>query len=153
MSSVREYARDDSGTSMVEFALVAPVVILVLVASLDFARALNAYVTVANATREGARYASVHPEADPAAIVASVAARISPLDPGSLSVTATYDDGSGAQAWPVGGLPLSPRAPTAMRVRVSASYPWVASTWVVGSFFGATGTRTFGSSSTSEAFR
>jgi Flp pilus assembly protein TadG len=153
MIALRHFRRDEGGTTLVEFALVAPVLIFVLVACLDFARALNAYVTVANASREGARYASVHPGADPSAITASVAARISPLDPASLIVTLTYDDGTGPQAWPVGGIPMSSPAPAPIAIRITTTYSWQASTWVVGSFFGAAGSRTFGSSSVTEATR
>jgi Flp pilus assembly protein TadG len=49
---VKRMLEEQRGTTLVEFALVTPVLILVLVASLDFARALNAYVTVTNASRE-----------------------------------------------------------------------------------------------------
>jgi Flp pilus assembly protein TadG len=47
------------GQSMVEFALVLPVFILILVGIFDFGRAIFAYHTLANASREGARQAVV----------------------------------------------------------------------------------------------
>jgi hypothetical protein len=42
----------------VELALVSFLLILLLVGVIDFARAFNSYVVIANASREGARYAS-----------------------------------------------------------------------------------------------
>lgn len=44
---------------MVEFALIAPVLILLVFALFDFGRAIYAYNTVSNAAREGARVAIV----------------------------------------------------------------------------------------------
>ncbi|HVD31505.1 MAG TPA: TadE/TadG family type IV pilus assembly protein [Methylomirabilota bacterium] len=153
MIGIPRFTRDDRGATLVEFALALPVLLLVLVACLDFARALNAYVTVANASREGAYYATIHPGADPDTIRDEVRARVSPLDASALLVTATYDSGSGPQAWPVGGVPQSAPLPAPVVVRVSTTYQWRASTWIVGSFFGAAGSRTFGSSSAMEVMR
>lgn len=148
------FVSDERGATLVEFALVAPVVILILVACLDFARALNAYVTVANASREGARYATLHPAADNAAIRSAVRARAIPLDTATIGVIVTYDDGSGPQPWPDSGVPESWPSPQPIAVRVATSYDWHASTWVVGAFFAITsGSRTFGSESTMVAIR
>lgn len=147
------FAADDRGATLVEFALVAPVLILLLVACLDFARVMNAYVTIENASREGARYAVVHPTADPSAIRAAVAARVVPLDTAQLNgrVSVSYDAGAGVRPWPIGGIPRSARGPAPVVVRVDVSYPWNATTWLIGSFFAAGGPRTFGSSSSMEA--
>lgn len=151
---IRKMARDDRGATIVEFALVAPVLILVLVACLDFARGVNAYVTVANASREGARFATVHPTAALAEIKAAVTTRMSPLDTSSppLSVDAFYDDGTGPLSWPnTGGIPQSAGRP-AVSVRVVVTYQWAAVTAIVGSFFGSSGP-TFSSASSMEAIR
>jgi Flp pilus assembly protein TadG len=153
MNAFARFPQEEKGTTLVEFALVVPVVILVLVTCLDFARALNAYVTIANASREGARYATVHPDADLSQIQAAVAARVAPLDPTRMTISATYNAGYGPQGWPAGGIPASSPAPALVQVRVDASYDWSATTWLVGSFFGATGSRSFASSSAMEAFR
>ena len=155
MKLARLFAADDRGTTLVEFALVAPVLILTLVACLDFARAMNAYVTIENASREGARYAAVHPTSDPAAIQAAVAARVVPLDTAQLNgrVHVFYDAGRGVQPWPTGGIPRSVPGPAPVVVRVDVSYPWNAATWLVGSFFAASGSRTFASSSSMEAIQ
>ncbi len=69
-----------------EFALVLPVLILILIAILDFGRALYAYSVVANCAREGARFAIIHPD-DTAGITAVVENAAVGLDPSRLSVT------------------------------------------------------------------
>jgi len=143
---VERWIAEESGATLVEFALVTPVLILVLVASLDFARALNAYVTVTNASREAARYAIVHPLASDSSIEAFVATRIVPLDPAALNVTAVY-----AQA-PVATwrsfADWSSLAPSEWTVTVRVTYRWDAATWMVGRFFSAaSGSRTFDVSS------
>ena len=51
--------RGRSGQSLVEFALVFPIVILLFMAIFDFGRAIFAYNTVSNAARDGARVAIV----------------------------------------------------------------------------------------------
>jgi Flp pilus assembly protein TadG len=50
-----------SGQSLVEFALLFPLLLLILLGAIDLGRAFNAYVTITNASREGARYGSTHP--------------------------------------------------------------------------------------------
>ena len=49
------------GQGLVEFALILPILLLVLVGMLEFGRILFIYVNVSNAAREGARYGIVHP--------------------------------------------------------------------------------------------
>ena len=51
--------RDPRGQSMVEFALILPIFVLVLVGLFDVGRAVYAYNTVNNAAREAARLAIV----------------------------------------------------------------------------------------------
>ena len=61
MSSLRRLARRASGgQSLVEFALVLPLLILVMVGVFDAGRAIYAYNTVSNAARAGARVAIVN---------------------------------------------------------------------------------------------
>ena len=54
-------SRDESGQSLVEMAIAFPVLLLLLVAVVDFARISDAGIVLTNAAREGARYASVDP--------------------------------------------------------------------------------------------
>jgi Flp pilus assembly protein TadG len=138
--------REDRGVALVEFALVTPVLILVLVACLDFARAINAYVTVASASREGARYATVHPAADGAAVQAYLATRVAPLDPLGLTVTLVYTP-TADERW-------TATAPAPGTVRVDVAYQWTAASWVVGPFFAtASGSPTFTATSSMETIR
>ena len=52
--------RDGRGQGLVEFALVFPVIVLILFGVFDFGRAIYAYNTIANAARQGARVAAVN---------------------------------------------------------------------------------------------
>ncbi len=57
---VRRRARTGRGQALVEFALVLPIFLLLLVAIFDLGRAVFAYNTLTNAAREGARIAIVN---------------------------------------------------------------------------------------------
>jgi hypothetical protein len=50
---------DDRAQSLAEFALVIPVLVILAFGIIDFGMGLRAYITVAQASREGARFASV----------------------------------------------------------------------------------------------
>ena len=52
--------RRESGQSMVEFALVLPVLLLLLCGIVDFGWIYYNQITLNNAAREGARYAVIH---------------------------------------------------------------------------------------------
>ncbi|MGE5137885.1 MAG: TadE/TadG family type IV pilus assembly protein [Rudaea sp.] len=49
------------GQSLVEVALLAPLLVLILLGALDLGRVYDAYVTITNASREGARYGAANP--------------------------------------------------------------------------------------------
>jgi len=49
----------ERGTTLLEFALIVIVLFMLIFGIIDFSRALSAYHFVANAAREGSRYASV----------------------------------------------------------------------------------------------
>ena len=49
----------DRGAAAVEFALVFPLLLLIVFGIIDFGRALNAQITLTQAAREGARLAAV----------------------------------------------------------------------------------------------
>lgn len=62
-SRVRRYRPHRSrGQSLVEFALVLPVLMIVLLFAIDFGRAFYSWVILQNASRIGANYASLNPE-------------------------------------------------------------------------------------------
>ncbi|MBI2723593.1 MAG: pilus assembly protein [Chloroflexi bacterium] len=56
ISSIRKHER---AQSLVEFSLIIPLFLILVFGVIDFGMGLRAYITVAQATREGARYASV----------------------------------------------------------------------------------------------
>ncbi len=57
---IREPRSGRSGTAAVEFGLVAPMLVLLLVGMCDFGMAIWEQMEVGNAARAGAAYASVH---------------------------------------------------------------------------------------------
>src|SRR4051794_16900638 len=52
----------ERGQSLVEVALIAPVVLLILLLAVDFGRVFLGWVTVTNVARIGANYAAVNPQ-------------------------------------------------------------------------------------------
>lgn len=81
------------GDSLVELAIILPVLLLILMGILDFGRAAYAYNVVANAAREGSRYAMVAPT-DIAGIQSAVWSKTPGLDPAHLAVHISYPDTS-----------------------------------------------------------
>jgi Flp pilus assembly protein TadG len=59
MMIVRRGRRGRRGQALVEFALVAPLLLLLILGLMDFARAWNVYQVITDAAREGARTAVV----------------------------------------------------------------------------------------------
>jgi Flp pilus assembly protein TadG len=56
--------RGSSGQSLVEFSLVFPIIVLLIVGFFEIGRAVFAYNTIANAARQGVRVATVNQLAD-----------------------------------------------------------------------------------------
>ena len=56
--------RASRGQSLVEFSLVFPIIVLLIVGFVEIGRAVYAYNTIANAARQGARVATVNQLAD-----------------------------------------------------------------------------------------
>src|SRR5207249_1609761 len=78
--TMRQLAQDQRGVSTIEFALILPMLVLLTVAFLDIARALNAEVMVGGASQDGAHYAILHPSAPPSEITDAARARTAPLN-------------------------------------------------------------------------
>ena len=49
----------DSGQSLVELVMVLPIILILIFAIVDFGMGLRSYISLTNATREGARFAAV----------------------------------------------------------------------------------------------
>jgi Flp pilus assembly protein TadG len=73
---VRKLVRRESGAAMVEFALVAPLLILFATGVIDLGRAFKQYNTLSQAVRDGARFAATHPKVATATLATRVRARV-----------------------------------------------------------------------------
>ena len=94
--------QEERGQALVEFAMAAIVFFVMVFGVIDVARAVWNYNTLAQATREGTRYAIVHGSLspDPAStadqqdVIDQVEEFAGGLDLTALNVTATWPDGS-----------------------------------------------------------
>ena len=87
----------ERGAAAVEFAILLPVLLLVLIGIMEFGRAYNVQITASNAAREGARYAAVH-YADTSGFTLGKAITVvrnaAPTLPVSTAINVTYSAGS-----------------------------------------------------------
>ena len=120
------------GAALLEFALVVPILLVMLIGIIEFAWMTKNQLSIANATREGARAASVGRS------VTDIEARVRNMASGvpgattSLSVTTMRDDASDANGYDytivVGGDTCSGEtcrnnAPSGAMIKVSVSVP------------------------------
>jgi Flp pilus assembly protein TadG len=66
MSPIQSLTHHESGQALVEFALVLPLLFLLLFGMLDFGKAYNYWNDATHLTAEGARFAAVDRKPDPA---------------------------------------------------------------------------------------
>jgi Flp pilus assembly protein TadG len=118
---------DDRGQSLVEFALVFPVMILLLVGIFDLGRLVFAYNDITNAARTGLRVAIVNQGGTAARDATVDQATSLGLVPGDVTVSYLDGDLSGNC-----GSPLS----LGCVARVEVSYDWRAITPIIGSIVG-----------------
>jgi len=78
------------GQTLVEFALIAPFILILLVGVVDFSVFLNHRITMQHAVREGARYAAVTTDCE--AIEARTAERAGSLISDSNTVVVSYSE-------------------------------------------------------------
>ena len=88
MRKLRPSAR---GQTLIEYALILPVLMLLLVVLFDFGRAVYYYSVVYSAAREGARYGIIHPD-DSAGIEDTARNLAVGLDPASLVIASDHQD-------------------------------------------------------------
>ncbi len=79
--------QDAKGQSMVETALILPIIILILFGIIEFGRIFNAYIIIGNASREGVRHAVVG--GSDLDIIGTINYNTSMLDAENLSITIT----------------------------------------------------------------
>lgn len=62
MDEPREKRRQEKGQSLLEFALLVPVLLIILAGVLDLGRLYYIYVSLTDAAAEGVAYAAMHPD-------------------------------------------------------------------------------------------
>jgi Flp pilus assembly protein TadG len=109
MTTKRIDIRNERGQTMVEFALVVPILLVVVFSIIQFGILYNHYITLTDATRVGARKGAVSRTAvNPIALtIAATRAAAPGLTPAKLGVTAV------ATAWAPGA-----------DITVEATYPY-----------------------------
>jgi len=114
MRKRRQQARFQ-GQTLVEFALVLPVMILIILGVVEYGRAYYTASLLQNAAREGARYGILHPtwidsddNPDPNNITARTRQFIVGLDVNKLTITVSFPDGTTTRG---------------SRLRVTVTYP------------------------------
>ncbi len=105
------------GQDLVEFALILPLLLVILVGIVDFSLGFFYYNSIANAAREGARWGVIHP-GDEAAIIAHARGSTIGLAQGRLVLACTLS---------VAGAPVAcntTNAANADTVTVTATYDY-----------------------------
>ncbi|WP_316571644.1 pilus assembly protein [Neobacillus sp. YIM B06451] len=82
--------KSEKGQSMVETALILPLLLMILFGIVDFGRIFHAFLTLDHAGREAARLASM--QKSNADITAKIDSSIGGLDSSKLTITITPDD-------------------------------------------------------------
>ncbi len=104
MRKSRDHSVGERGQSLVEFALILPLLVLILMGVFDFGRAFFAYNAISGGAREGARYGVIHPTArdgdglppyDPDTIEERAVAQTFILDMDEVDVQVTGGTGRG----------------------------------------------------------
>ena len=86
-----KHRRRERGQELVEYALILPIMMLILMSILDLGRAVYYYSAINNSAREGARYGVINPD-DPAGIEAVVRNKAVVLNPANLTVVISSPD-------------------------------------------------------------
>lgn len=115
---------DDGGSATVEFALVAPVLIVLLFGIIEFGTVFKDVLALNQAAREGARAAAVG--ATTTTIQTRVSSAAPTLHTGSITTTLTYRTCTGGvwSSWStLGDATDVNAAPSGAQVKVGVSYP------------------------------
>ena len=93
----RSKAKDDRGAAAVEFALVLPILLLLLGGIIDFGFAFNTQISLTHAAREGVRHYAVEKDVDEAEAVARAAFTAPATTPATAVVDRTCPSENGAR--------------------------------------------------------
>jgi hypothetical protein len=115
MKEISGRKTNDCGATAVEFALVAPLLLILLLGIFEFGRAYNAQITLTQAAREGVRVMVLEDDATVAKSSTRQAAVL--LDPALMTITISSrkPDGSGSV--------LPEKCALGHQVTVAISYP------------------------------
>jgi hypothetical protein len=125
MSHLRTHLNDQSGQALVEFALVLPLLILLLFGMLDFGKAFNYSNDATHLAAEGARFAVVDRKPTPASALSLQAQLLSQADAAELRNGGTAALAAPAQVcidFPNGGTPVFGDP---VRVRMIFTYAFI----------------------------
>lgn len=92
---IRKNGKGEWGQSLVEFALIVPLFLLLVFAIVDFGMGFYSWITVTNAAREGARVGAVG--ADQATIIQRVKDTSGSLNNSNLTVSVTNAQGNAGE--------------------------------------------------------
>jgi Flp pilus assembly protein TadG len=90
--------RGERGAAAVEFALVLPILLMLIGGTIDFGRLYYQQIQLSNAARDGVRLASMGSTYSTSAVQAQVVLAAKPLPVGTANVTVTACTGSPAIA-------------------------------------------------------
>jgi len=85
------------GASMIEFALVAFMLMLVMLGGIEVDRMILVYTNLANAAAEGARYGALQSSQDVSGVQTTVKNYSTALNSTDLTITVTYSAGDNGQ--------------------------------------------------------
>jgi len=97
MHQLSAHLKDERGQALVEFALVIPILLLVLLAVLQFGKAINYWNDATHITAEGARYAAVNRKPNPASALSLQAQLLAQADATELRSGGSASLPAGAQ--------------------------------------------------------
>ncbi|MCX8067459.1 MAG: pilus assembly protein [Anaerolineae bacterium] len=133
---IRMVRRHERGQGLVEFALIASLLLLFLLGILDFGRAFLVYTSLFNAAREGARWGAVHPWS-PDGVINRVLQSVVLVNPAEVSVTVQCDRGPGTSLFNClgpGGSGPDGKAGIGDRIVVSVNHRLYLISPIVGAF-------------------
>lgn len=117
--------RKRRASTLIEFALIVPVLLAVVMGIIEFGWLVRSQLMIANAAREGARYAAVGKQTND--IIARINGMASgvPGAPGSLTITIKRNDGANGTTYDttVGNTGTMNNAPTGSMIQVLVRAP------------------------------
>lgn len=96
---MKRILNNSKGQALVEMAFVLPILLMIVMGIVEFGRIFNAYLIVTNASREGARYASVN--STDLEVINAIETLTSTLNQSQMSISIYPDYGSRTSGNPV----------------------------------------------------